>query len=148
MRNIALAASVAVIALVAAGCSKADGRKDRGDATDMFERIRRLTLEYTEKLESAPDSADWATLCSEFEEKLDKVNFSYPPDTDLLLTEGQNDTIFFLMQEYARIRDERIYGILHPEPVVDSLAVSDSLATVEAAEESTSRSDASHSHGN
>lgn len=137
------------MSLGAAGCSNDGAKKDRGEATDMFERICRLTEEYTDKLESAPDSADWAALCSEFEEKLDKVNFSYPPDTDLLMTEGQNDTIFTLMQEYAKIRDQRIHGLLHPEPLTDTLAVSDSLAAVEESQESNaSRSSASRSLGN
>lgn len=127
-------AIMAAVSVFLAGCAKENSKQDRSDATDMFGRICRLTKEYTEKLEAAPDSADWAAVCSEYEEKLDKISFSYAPDTDLLLTEGQNDTIHFLMQEYVRIRDQRIHGLLHPEPEVDSLASADSLEAVESTE--------------
>lgn len=137
------------VCILAGGCNKEKGSRDRTEASEMFSRICELTKEYTGRLEVAPDSADWATLCSEFEEKLDKISFSYPPDTDLLLTEGQNDTIHSLMQEYVRVRRERIDGLLHPVIENDSLAVSDSLDVVEAAEIPIGGSaDASRSRGN
>lgn len=118
---------MAAALIAGAGCTQEKNKTDRSQADDMFSRICKLTEEYTDKLEEAPDSADWAAVCTEFEEKLDKISFSYPPDTDLLLTEGQNDTIHFLLQEYVKARSERIYGILHPEPAIDSLGDSSAI---------------------
>lgn len=142
-------AVIALVCLCAFGCTQEKSRKDRSEATAMYERICKLTKEYTEQLEAAPDSADWAAIGAEFEEKLDKISFSYPPDTDLLLTEGQNDTIHALMQEYVKARGERIRGILHPQVEEDSLAVSDSLALEESYTHPNAGSeDASHSRGN
>ncbi|MDE7345297.1 MAG: hypothetical protein K2N48_00975 [Muribaculaceae bacterium] len=109
------------------GCTQEKKSKDRGNATDMFERICKLTKEYTEKVEQAEDSASWAAACIDFEDRLDKISFSYPPDTDLLLTEGQNDTIHDLMQEYVKSRDGRIHEILRPVVELDSLTVTDSV---------------------
>ena len=120
-------AVVAAGCLCVLGCSQEKNGKDRSQASDMFEKICKLTEEYTARLEVSPDSADWAQLCAEFEEKLDKISFSYPPDTDLLLTEGQNDTIHHLLQEYVKVRGERIEGILHPPVELDSLADADSI---------------------
>lgn len=131
MKTRIMLAVIALVCLCAFGCTKEKSRKDRSEATAMYERICKLTVEYTEKLEAAPDSADWASIGAEFEEKLDKISFSYPPDTDLLLTEGQNDTIHELMQEYVKARVERIHGILHPLAEADSSAVTDSLAVEE-----------------
>lgn len=149
MRRNTFFALLAIVCIGFCGCNKENSSKDRRDASEMFEKICRLTEEYTGKLEEAPDSADWAALCTEFEEKLDKVNFSYAPDTDLLLTEGQNDTIQSLLQEYVRIRDQRIHGILHPEPKVDSLAFADSLAVAETAPDANAgQGDAFRSPGN
>ncbi|MDE6637987.1 MAG: hypothetical protein K2K32_07110, partial [Muribaculaceae bacterium] len=103
--------------------------KDRRGAADMFWKIRSLVSDYTKKVSEAKDSASWADACSEFEEKLDKINFSYPPDTDILLTEGQNDTIQSLIQEYVNARDLRIHELLHPiieaDSIADSLAIND-----------------------
>lgn len=131
MKKSILMLSVVAVCLCCFRCAKEKNRKDRSEAADMFERICRLTEEYTERLISAPDSADLADLCAEFEERLDKISFSYPPDTDLLLTEGQNDTIHTLMQEYVKAREERIYGLLHPQVQLDSLADADSVALAE-----------------
>ena len=118
---------LAMAAICMAGCSQEHKKKDRSQADEMYKRICRLTQDYTDRLENAPDSADWASVCSEFEDKLDKITFSYPPDTDLLMTEGQNDTIHMLMQEYVRIREDRIHGLLHPQVETDSLPGCDSL---------------------
>lgn len=127
------------LCVCASGCKQEKQVIDRSLADEMFHRICRLTEEYTDRLESAPDSADWAELTVEFEDRLDKISFSYPPDTDLLLTEGQNDTIHHLMQEYVKMREERIYGLLHPEPELDSLAEADSVSADESPSDVTSR---------
>ncbi|MDE5871007.1 MAG: hypothetical protein K2H22_03535 [Muribaculaceae bacterium] len=144
-----LIAAMAAGCLCSFGCTQERDRKDRAQATEMFHRICRLTEDYIERLETAQDSASWATACIEYEDKLEKISFSYPPDTDLLLTEGQNDTIHSLMQEYVGARERRIHGILHPVVEVDSLAASDSAVQQESLQETTaSRQDASRSHGN
>ena len=130
---------------IAAGCSKENSRKDRSEASAMFQRIYALTGSYTKKLSEAPDSADWAQMCREFEDSLDKINFSYPPDTDLLLTEGQNDSIHALLEEYRRVRDERIHEILHPYVAPDTIPA-DSVMPIEAPSEiSSPQADASRS---
>ncbi len=121
--------------LCAPGCKQEKPQKDRSEAKEMFERICKLTKEYADKLADSPDSSSWAANCNEFEDKLDKVNFSYPPDTDLLLTEGQNDTIHSLMMEYVKVRDERIHAILHPIVELDSLMNLDSVGLIETASE-------------
>ena len=124
---------ILIIAMMAAGCIYLSGCRqekkdmDRSKASEMFERICKLTRDYTGKVEQAQDSAAWAAACIDFEEKLDKISFSYPPDTDLLLTEGQNDTIHSLMQEYVKSRDVRIHEIMRSVLEIDSLADMDSL---------------------
>ncbi|MDE5849922.1 MAG: hypothetical protein K2H38_07255 [Muribaculaceae bacterium] len=129
MKKCVLMALLASVCIGVAGCAQEKKKKDRSQATEMYERICKLTEDYTDRLQNAPDSADWASVCSEFEEKLDKITFSYPPDTDLLLTEGQNDTIHLLMQEYVRMREVRIHGLLHPQVETDSLPETDSLSS-------------------
>ncbi len=149
MRKIWVAAAIAAVGMSATNCSKETKHKDRSNAKDMYERICELTKEYTEKVADSPDSASWAAICVEFEDKLDKVNFNYPPDTDLLLTEGQNDTIYSLMTAYLEARDGRIHRILHPVIETDTLSVSDSVMSLEAeAEREISQADASRSRGN
>lgn len=94
----------------------------------MFRHITALTKSYISKVEAAQDSAAWAAVCLEFEDSLDKVNFRYPADTDLLLSEGQNDTIGNLMQAYVKARDGRLKTLMTPAPLPeDSLAESSKI---------------------
>lgn len=149
MRKIWVLAALIAVGLSATSCSKETKSKDRSNAKDMYERICQLTEEYTEKVADSPDSASWAATCAEFEDKLDKVNFNYPPDTDLLLTEGQNDTIYSLMLAYLEARDGRIHRILHPVALNDTIVSPDSIMKLEAeAERELSQAGASRSLGN
>ena len=134
MNNRVLTAVMAATCLLSAGCKGEGKADDRTQAEEMYARICELTKTYTSRLETAPDSTDWAAECSEFEEKLDKISFSYPPDTDLLLTEGQNDTIYVLMQEYAKVRNRRVRGLRYPDAEADTLAVADSVSEAGAAD--------------
>ena len=105
----------------ATGCGGSKKVKDRAEAHELFEAVTSLTKSYTARVAAAPDSASWAMLCEEYEDSLDKVNFSFPPDTDLMLTEGQNDTITSLMGAYIKARDERIHVLLYPVEPPDSI---------------------------
>lgn len=130
MRKICLIMAVAVAACCAlSGCKNESKKKDRSEANDMFQRITALASHFSVKIEHAPDSAAWAELSRQFEDSLDRISLSYPPDTDLLLTEGQNDTIHTMLQEFISMKNRRIDEILHPVVETDSVA-SDSLADV------------------
>ena len=123
MKAIAETMAVGVACIVLSACVAENKKKDRSSAHDLFNHTVALVEEYTEKLSSVSDSLAWIRTCDEFEERLEKLNFSYPPDTDLLLTEGQNDTIQEMLLEYVRLRDERIHSILHPVVVSDSVSM-------------------------
>lgn len=130
------------------GCKQENHDKDRSAADEMFRRITRLTSNYTSKLAEISDSAEWAKLCNEFEDSLDRINFSYPPDTDLLLTEGQNDTIHTMLQLFIKDRDNKIQEILHPVVLVDSIGM-DSVIFQDSTEEDVKiQADASRNHDN
>ena len=147
MKKTIFIAILSLVCLCVTGCSKEKKHVDRSDAKKMFERICKLTSEYTDILANSADSSSWAKATSEYEEKLDKINFSFPPDTDLLLTEGQNDTIHTLMLAYIKARDERIHEILYPVAEVDSLVDGDSIMVSEPIGE-VSQEGASRSRGN
>lgn len=119
-----------MLAIGVVGCSGGKHTEDHSEADSLFQAVTSLTEEYTSKVATATDSAEWAAITSEYEDKLEKINFRLPADTDLMLTEGQNDTIFRLTEAYMAVRDARITAILHPVAPVDSLPNED-LVNVE-----------------
>lgn len=123
MKKIKPVAINCLILIFVCGCRTESKKIDRSDASEMFARISHLTETYSKKLTSVSDSTSWANVCKEYEDSLDKINFSFPPDTDLLMTEGQNDSIHKLMEEYVRIREEKIFDILHPYVPADTIPV-------------------------
>lgn len=139
---------VSMILLLASSCVQESKKKDRSEATDMFRRITSLTKNYTSRLSEVTDSASWAEICKEFEDSLDKINFSYLPDTDLLLTEGQNDTIHEAMLAYIDMREKVIHAILRPVLPVDSLQIDSIGYEAAGSEVAATPADASHNPGN
>lgn len=108
-------------------CKTETDVKDRTEAHELFENIVSLTKRYSGMVSEAKDSAEWEKHCTAFEDSLDKINFKFPPDTDLLLSEGQNDTIMTMMKAYIEARDSRINEILHPSLPNDTIP-SDSMS--------------------
>lgn len=104
-----------------ASCTGSNDRKDRTDVLRLFSEIVALTENYTKRISAAPDSATWVETSMQFEDRLEKINFSFPADTDLLLSEGQNDTISRLINAYVKVRDERLNVLLHPVSPSDSI---------------------------
>lgn len=111
----------AVLACSAIACTPEKKEKDRSASQDMFDHITSLTKSYIHKIEAAEDSAAWVRVNLEFEDSLQKVNFSYPADTDLLLSEDQNDSIVRLTRDYVKARDSRIRDIIHPIMPADTI---------------------------
>ncbi len=145
MRNTVYIAAMLLAGIMTVGCTSEKQKKDRTEAEDMFRNISILVSHFTTKVETAPDSASWAKVCVEFEDSLDKISLSYSPDTDLLLTEGQNDTIQSLIQAYLTAKNSRINEIMHP--VVEEDSISDSTVLTDESLE-ISQADASRSRGN
>lgn len=116
--------------LMVMSCRNGDNADDRTEARELFRQLSELNRSFTSSVASAPDSAAWAKITLAYEDSLAKINFRFPPDTDLEMSQGENDTLFSLTSAYIAARDTRIHEILHPKVHMDSIAHPDSL-TVE-----------------
>lgn len=93
-----------------ASCSRGDNREDgdRGDAPRLYSKTLALAKQYADSLRAAPDSTAAIDIFRRFHSELDSLNFSVAPDTDLLLTEGENDTIYRRLQQLRALYDGRL----------------------------------------
>lgn len=103
-----------VILFTGWSCGRSHQEGENSEAFQLFSAIRELNMKYIDSLVVAKDSNQVNKLTQTYEERMVKINFSYSPDTDLLMTEGQNDTIVALTSRFALIRDSLLYRFSNP----------------------------------
>lgn len=97
--------------LVFTNCEPKRKSVDRSQATMMYNMLRQLVISYTDSLSTATDSVSIASITERYEELLTELIFKYPANTDLLMTNGQQDTISNLTAKFVRIKNEKIKGL-------------------------------------
>lgn len=107
-------AVMSLLLLVALPSCGGGSDDETGDDSDrLYHETVRLAHIYADSIRNAPDSAAAMGAFAHFQEKLDTLNFSVKADTDLLLTEGENDTIFLNLQAIRKIYDNKLKALMH-----------------------------------
>lgn len=76
-------------------------------AAQLFAKSKALIELYTDSVKNVADSASFLRMINAFDNKLSKVNFQFPPDTDLDLTFEENDTIIRMLDKYVEIVEKK-----------------------------------------
>ena len=92
-------------------CRKQETKDNDEMARNLFTNSSLLLKDFSEKINNANDSTEVDSLWQELEHKLVEINFSVPPETDLKLTEEENDSIYKLMEDLKRTRNEILEGL-------------------------------------
>lgn len=121
MKNHILPFSIPFVFLAA--CSH-HSNTDATDAADMlFRKSQSLVSSYIDSMSHAGDSASFHNLVRNFDNKMTALNYEFPPDTDLALSEEQNDILIKLYSRFERVKQHRDSVINNKIPV-DSVASS------------------------
>lgn len=107
--------------------SKPDNTK-RLQARALYTESVRMIKHFSDSMRSASDSARVEELAERFMHDLTALNFKFPTDTDLEMSEGENDTLINLTERYILLRDSMLHAFAHPVELSDSLPV-DSIST-------------------
>lgn len=83
----------------AIACKRNDSIDKSEDAQLLFERSADLLNNTIREIEAAKDSSQIDSLKQIYEKQIIEINFSVPPQTDFLLTEEENDSIYRLLQK-------------------------------------------------
>ncbi len=110
-------------------CSSHAEQETQREANNLYEETYKLVKLYTDSMRNAPDSAAVAALSANYERRIAKLNFQYKPDTDLDMTEQENDTLFKLISVYVKERDSRLEKLHLATFAVESETKSDSILT-------------------
>lgn len=85
---------------------------DRSQPDELFARTVEIVKKYTDSLRSVPDTAAIARLTDSYEAAVTKLNLSYPPETDMRMTEGQQDSIWRYTRKFLEVKRSRIRHLL------------------------------------
>lgn len=96
-------------ALICMGsCSKAKEARMTDEARELYKKSMKLSALYTDSMSKAKDSTAVNRLFAAYDDNLTKLNFEYPPDADLDMNEGQNDTIIRASRKIVQLRDSML----------------------------------------
>lgn len=97
-----------IIPLICFGCNKNHKTETGEEARILFSKSADLIKEYQQKLLQAKDSASLDSLSEQFEKKIIDINFSVSPETDLKLTEQENDSLYNLLSVIQNIKSNKL----------------------------------------
>lgn len=101
-------------------CQKKEDVRRTDEASVLFEKSAELIISYTQKINTAPDSAAVDSLYKTYEKHITDINFSVPPQTDLYLSEQENDSLYTLLQNLNASKSTRLSQLkvlLRPDSV-------------------------------
>lgn len=111
----------AAIGMIVSSC-QGNGNKNAVDsARSLYERSVKMLNQYSDSVKNAKDSATFERLIKQYESEITKLNYEYPADTQINMSEGENDTLTNLTLRYIAIRDSIKYRINHPVLSADTI---------------------------
>ncbi|MDE7413000.1 MAG: hypothetical protein K2N05_04300 [Muribaculaceae bacterium] len=123
---------VAFPLLISPACKKKVETSLRPDAIELYHKSARLLRLYLDSFSLAKDSATLLDLDSRFNHSLTTLNFKFPAETCLEISEGENDTLTNLTERLVALKDSLLFLYAHPVTdedsiPIDSLSMSDEL---------------------
>jgi len=92
--------------IIGASCSRNQYIPDDSGATyEMYRELCDTYRAYTDSMKCATDSASMAIASEGIDKALNDIYAKYPPDSDLRLSQSQNDTLWILALQYIKQRE-------------------------------------------
>ncbi len=129
MRKLLYLSLGCAMAIAATGCETKEGDGREEAARTLYERSVSITCQYIDSLNGAHDSATVARITYNLDSELTQLNYSFPPDTHLEISEGENDTLSNLSGRFVQLRDSLLYRFAHPLVLRPDSLASDSTQT-------------------
>ncbi len=116
LKNAALLSAIILLAHISS-CRRVENNTDRESATRLFELSERLIRTYSDSLQLASDTTALLRIEKSLTDKMAKVNFQFPPNTDITLTEEENDSLAHMMERFREKYDMKMKEMIGRLPV-------------------------------
>lgn len=124
MRNKAIGATSAILIaaiILSAGCNSHKKTDYRPQARELYKESVALAKLYIDSIDNAPDSARLHHMMTHYDEKVMKLNYSYPPDTYLHMSESENEVLSRLTAHIVKSYNMRLEKLDSIMPRTDSI---------------------------
>lgn len=117
MKSIKLFCLLILTSLVFSFCQTEEKTEtiDKRETKKLFDGTLRLIKTYTDSISAAEDTTVVAELFRNFNHNLEKLNFEVAPDTDLTLSEQQNDSLYTKLTEFRSLYEKKIFDLVYPD---------------------------------
>lgn len=99
---------VSIVAILGFSCHRNTNSEYSDIAHQLFMKSMYLTEQYIDSMENAIDSTSLLNIVANFNAKLTKLNYQFPPDTDLDLSEEENDSLIRMFKHLDAIVDKKL----------------------------------------
>ena len=89
-----------IIPFLITGCHKKTAKINYEEANKLFDETVDLISNHIQQMDEVNDSVMYYKIIDDFDEKITKINYRHPPETDYLLSEEENDSLQKLMTKY------------------------------------------------
>lgn len=121
MKSLFYSLIIAIVTFTAISCSSGDGNARNPKARELYLKSLKLAKAYTDSIQNARDSAEIVRLSKAYETALTNLNYAYPADLGLEISEGENDTLVKVTMRYVAVRDAKLKNIGYVAPAeIDS----------------------------
>lgn len=113
-------------------CKENKNTLNHDHARELFIKSMYLAEKCIDSIENAADSATIIRILDNFNTQLTAVNYQFPPDTDLELSEEENDSLIRLFKRLdstTRTRYKKISGNDDCDSISAETLISDSVQT-------------------
>lgn len=112
----------ACLSLLLNSCGSAENQEKPDTSDLLFLKSVALIKQYTDSINNCSDSLSLQYLIRNFDNKITALNFEFPPDTDLGMSEEENDSLITLFKQMKSLVNRRDSVIMNRIPV-DSLTI-------------------------
>ena len=100
---------ILVLGIIAfSSCVKREDKINSPEARELFYKSAETIVMFKNKIILARDSNSVDSLRDVLDKKLTEINFSFPPDTDLKLTEQENDSLYYLINQFRETKISKL----------------------------------------
>lgn len=128
---------VVVVITTLASCRREENKSLADTSELLFQKSEQLIRVYIDSIKNAKDSLALYSIIKNFDGKITNLNYEFPPDADLAMSEEENDSLITLYKKLEAIK-------AHQDSIVMNKILTDSLNTTEKDSTLISATTASH----